>query len=211
VTDRSSRKEEQRERLLPQLHALVAERGLAHANLRFLASKTGTSARMLHYYFGSAEGLLDAVVEYERNQQKEALRHLVDSMTRASGGSTATNCNAEKSLRALEATIVAYFDYVTAPERRGFLRFYFELLATAARDPGRYEAFLGGNISGWVAYMQTAANEIAGLQIASEQIRAVLALARGFYIEVQSGVPVKDVRAAFIPALRMVLGGLTVS
>ncbi|MFW6213886.1 MAG: TetR family transcriptional regulator [Spirochaetota bacterium] len=195
---------------MPQLHALVAERGLAQANLRFLAAKTGTSARMLHYYFGSAEGLVHAVVEYERDQQKVALGRLFDSMRRASGSSTATSRNAEAGLRALETTIVAYFDYVTAPERRGFLRFYFELLATAARNPERYEAFLGGNVSGWVGYMQAAAKEIAGLEIASEHVRAVLALARGFYIEVQSGVPVKDVRAAFIPALRVLLAGLTV-
>lgn len=69
-------REERQQELLPHLYRLLSEHGLEAANLRLLARETATSARMLHYYFEGAEGLVHAVIEYERHQQRAQLTAL---------------------------------------------------------------------------------------------------------------------------------------
>lgn len=208
--ERQSREARQRE-LLPQLYRVLSEHGLQAVNLRLLARETGTSARMLHYYFGSAEGLLHAVIQYERDQQRQQLEALV----RGSGGmdaggapvgaaravpesgASAGASHPERADPAAYATglIMAYVDLVTEPARRGFMILFFEVHARAAREPERFGAFLEHATDDWVSYMQQAALAISGVRVPRGAVEAVLALARGGYLALLSGTPREEVRA----------------
>jgi AcrR family transcriptional regulator len=65
-----------REELLARVVAWFAEHGVGDTSLRTLAAGIGTSHRMLHYHFGSREGLLGAVVEAVERGEHAALVEL---------------------------------------------------------------------------------------------------------------------------------------
>ena len=197
--ERQSREARQQE-LLPQLYRVLSEYGLEAAHLRLLARETGTSARMLHYYFGSAEGLLHAVIQYEREQQREQLEALVRGSRGADTPSALAGSHAalpEGRDPATYATglIMHYFDLVTEPARRGFMILFFEVQARAARQPERFGAFLEHATDDWVSYMQDMATGIAGTAVSRGSVEAVLALVRGGYLALLSGSPRHQVRA----------------
>ena len=52
-----------RERLLASGAALFAEKGFGGVSVRSICKHAGTSMRMIHHYFESKEGLLDAIFE----------------------------------------------------------------------------------------------------------------------------------------------------
>jgi AcrR family transcriptional regulator len=65
-----------RDRLLSAAIAHFAAAGIADTSLRGLATRIGTSHRMLIYHFGSREGLLSAVVGVVEAAQRETLARL---------------------------------------------------------------------------------------------------------------------------------------
>lgn len=67
-----------REALLAKAVAWFAEHGVGDTSLRTLAGELGTSHRMLHYHFGSREGLLIAVVEAVERDERTMLARLLD-------------------------------------------------------------------------------------------------------------------------------------
>ncbi len=68
-----------RDELLGRAIAWFARNGVADTSLRTLATAIGTSHRMLHYHFGSREGLLGAVVEaVERDERATLARFLAE-------------------------------------------------------------------------------------------------------------------------------------
>lgn len=52
-----------RSRLLASGAYLIAEKGFDGASVRAICAHAGTSVNMIHHYFGSKQGLLDAIVE----------------------------------------------------------------------------------------------------------------------------------------------------
>ena len=209
--ERRSREARRRE-LLPRLYRVLSDYGLEAAHLRLLARETGTSARMLHYYFGSAEGLLHAVIQYEREQQREQLEAMVRGSEGAdAGGASVGSARGAPGVPAAPpqaappdgrdpasyatGLIVHYFDLVTEPARRGFMVLFFEVQARAARQPERFGAFLEHATDDWVSYMQDAAAGITGKAVSRGAVEAVLALARGGYLALLSGSPRDEVRA----------------
>lgn len=66
-----------REQLLARAVGWFAANGIGDTSLRTLAAALGTSHRMLHYHFGSREGLLAAVVEAVERGEQEAARSLL--------------------------------------------------------------------------------------------------------------------------------------
>lgn len=52
-----------RSRLLSSGARLIAEKGFDGASVREICADAGTSINMVHHYFGSKQGLLDAIVE----------------------------------------------------------------------------------------------------------------------------------------------------
>jgi len=67
-----------RDALLAKAVAWFAEHGVGDNSLRTLAAELGTSHRMLHYHFGSREGLLVAVVESVERAEKDMLARLLE-------------------------------------------------------------------------------------------------------------------------------------
>lgn len=69
-----------RDELLDRAIDWFAEHGIGDTSMRTLAAELGTSGRMLHYHFGSREGLLAAVVErVERGEQAVLAGYLEQS------------------------------------------------------------------------------------------------------------------------------------
>ena len=68
-----------RDELLGRAVAWFAENGVGDTSLRTLAAGIGTSHRMLHYHFGSREGLLSAVVQAVEQSEHAALVELAAS------------------------------------------------------------------------------------------------------------------------------------
>lgn len=66
-----------RDSLLARTVGYFASNGIADTSLRQLAEQIGTSHRMLHYHFGSREGLLAAVVGQVESEQRAHLMALV--------------------------------------------------------------------------------------------------------------------------------------
>ena len=66
-----------RDALLVRCLTVLRETGFSHLSLRDIATRVGTSHRMLLYHFGSREGLLAAVVEAVEAEQRAALAGLV--------------------------------------------------------------------------------------------------------------------------------------
>lgn len=101
----------------------VLEHGLNDASLRPLAKAAGTSDRMLIYHFGNKDGVISAL-----------LTHLADRFTQtlaAFGTGTAA------TQKALVADIMAA---QRRPEMAGFLRVWFDILASAARGEANHVA-----------------------------------------------------------------------
>jgi AcrR family transcriptional regulator len=65
-----------RDRLLEAAITYFAAEGIADTSLRALATRIGTSHRMLIYHFGSREGLLSAVVGVVEAAQRDTLARL---------------------------------------------------------------------------------------------------------------------------------------
>lgn len=69
-----------RDELLDRAVAWFAAHGIGDTSMRTLAAELGTSGRMLHYHFGSREGLLAAVVErVERGEQAVLAAYLAET------------------------------------------------------------------------------------------------------------------------------------
>lgn len=68
-------KEDKKEHILDTAEKVFAELGYEGASTRFLAGKAGVNMAMINYYFGSKDGLLQAVLERRmagmRNQLEE--------------------------------------------------------------------------------------------------------------------------------------------
>jgi len=60
----SDRSQDTRDDLLAAAHRLFARHGAVGVSLRQLASEAGVTPAMVHYYFGSKEGLYDAMLEH---------------------------------------------------------------------------------------------------------------------------------------------------
>ena len=69
-----------RDELLDRAVGWFAEHGIGDTSMRTLAAELGTSGRMLHYHFGSREGLLAAVVErVERGERAVLAGYLTET------------------------------------------------------------------------------------------------------------------------------------
>ncbi|MBX3213077.1 MAG: TetR/AcrR family transcriptional regulator [Labilithrix sp.] len=108
-------RDERRSELLDAAYTLIAEKGLEGLRTRDIAARAGVNISTLHYYFGTKEELLVAVVERVR-----------DTFTQRESGREP----GKETLRAhLES---AWRSFQTAPHLSVILQ---ELLARAQRDP----------------------------------------------------------------------------
>lgn len=68
-----------RDELLTRSLDWFRQHGVADTSLRTLASGIGTSHRMLHYHFGSREGLLAAVVQQVETAERDLLTSVLSA------------------------------------------------------------------------------------------------------------------------------------
>ncbi len=69
-SERPASGDRKREALLAAAYDLIADKGLAGLRTRDIVERAGVNISMLHYYFGTKEGLILAVVAHTREQWK---------------------------------------------------------------------------------------------------------------------------------------------
>lgn len=74
-----SDKADKRQVLVETAERLFAERGFEAVSVRELAAEAGVNVAMVSYYFGSKEGLFEAVIENKIPRTRTRLEHLVQS------------------------------------------------------------------------------------------------------------------------------------
>jgi AcrR family transcriptional regulator len=145
-----------RRELLGRLIAEVGERGLGDRSLRDLAAAVGSSHRMLHYHFGSREGLVAALVHAVEESQRALLQELAAEIG-----------DPGELMRAL-------WRRVAAPELRPFVRLFFECVAATGGE-GLTEPWLG---------LGPELAAVLGEEVDAVDLRIGVALTRGLLIEV---------------------------
>lgn len=154
-----------RDELLDRAVAWFAEHGIGDTSMRTLAAELGTSGRMLHYHFGSREGLLAAVVErVERGEQAVLAAYLAESADPFEAG--------------------ARFWPHVAQAAQTFAPLFFELAAHAMHGRDYAAPLRAWLASGWVDEV-AAAFVAAGVPADRADARARLAVAatRGLLLE----------------------------
>jgi AcrR family transcriptional regulator len=128
---------DRRARTLARATDYVLEHGLAGLSLRPLAAALGTSARMLLYDFGTKEQLIGEVLA-EARRREAAL--LVDY--RSTPGSTGAD------------TLRFVWQWISAEERKPFVRLFFEVYVDAFTHPERYPGGAGPMVADWLAVVR---------------------------------------------------------
>jgi AcrR family transcriptional regulator len=158
-----------RERLLDAVIEHFATEGLGDQSLRHIAAAVGSSHRMLHYHFGSRDGLLLAVAqEVEARTQGE-----LASTVQQAGWATDT-------------LIRHVWAYVADPELGPFERLFFALYGRALQGEDALRPLLDGDIARWLD-LNVAAARTAGIDATPEAIRVHarlgLAVVRGLLLD----------------------------
>lgn len=154
-----------RDDLLARAVAWFAAHGIGDTSLRTLAAALGTSHRMLHYHFGSREGLLAAVVEaVERGEQDTARRLLAEHDDPYAAGS-------------------AFWPHV-ADAAQTFAPLFFELAAAAMHDAPYAASLRTWLRHGWLELMTEGFRAVGHAEpAAAELARLSVATARGLLLE----------------------------
>jgi len=175
-----------RDAITARLHETLLDAGRVDLPLRTLGKKVGVSARMLMYYYGSREQLVLAVLAHERTLQQRDLSEL---------GTT----DPVEMLR-------AYFRWMTDASRLSRVRFFFDLVADAGRNPEQYGSFLRESLVGYWQEMMTRALRVADYADVPWDIPSLaLATARGLYLELIAGADPAALRRRydlFLAAMR---------
>jgi AcrR family transcriptional regulator len=127
------------EDLLDAIVGYFTKHGIADLSLRPLARAVGSSPRVLLYYFGSSEKMIDRALARLRERQRE--RYLEMPGTVPTAG--------------------AYFEIwkgMTSRESLPHFRLFFEVYGLALRHPRRYRGFLDAAINDWLDFVDNAAS-----------------------------------------------------
>jgi AcrR family transcriptional regulator len=151
--------------LLGKALAWFAHNGVGDTSMRTLAAQLGTSHRMLHYHFGSREGLLSAVVDAVERQERDQLAALLASYDDP-----------------FEAGLAFWSDVANAAQT--FAPLYFELAGQAMQGRPHASALREWLLLGWVEAL-TSLYAAAGHPPAraTELARLSLAMARGLLFD----------------------------
>lgn len=79
MSEEAADKQDKRQILMDTAERLFAERGFEAVSVRELAAEAGVNLAMVSYYFGSKEGLFEAIIENKIPRTRYALEHLVKS------------------------------------------------------------------------------------------------------------------------------------
>jgi AcrR family transcriptional regulator len=170
-TANPDRPDELIDRIVPYLVA----HGIADLSLRPLAKAIGSSPRVLLYYFGSSEKMIDRVLARLRERQ-HALYHQLSP-------AGAANAPARKKADPAKAYF-AIWKHMTSRASEPHFRLFFEIYGLALRHPRRYRAFLRSTIDDWLDFMDDAAMRKRYGRTTSRAIATVaMAAYRGFLLD----------------------------
>jgi AcrR family transcriptional regulator len=124
---------ERRTRTLARATDYVLERGLGGLSLRPLAAALGTSPRMLLYDFGTKERLIAEILAEARRREAALLVGY-----RSTPGSTGPE------------TLRFVWQWISADERKPFVRLFFEVYVDAVAHPERYPGGAGPMVADWL-------------------------------------------------------------
>jgi AcrR family transcriptional regulator len=151
-----------RDDLLARVLDDVAVHGIGDRSLRQLAESVGTSHRMLHYHFGSREGLVAAIVDEVESRQRSSLADAV-----ASGPAGLPP----------EDVILGLWRQVSSEELRPFVRLFFEALSVVGRDPDDHLT------ASWIDQADDLA-ALLGRPVDAVDLRHGVAVVRGLLVDV---------------------------
>lgn len=123
---------QRRAKTLAKATDYVLEYGIAGLSLRPLAAALSTSTRMLLYDFESKEKLISAILAEARRREAELLTE------------HATVAASPKEL------LQDVWYWISAPERRPFLRLFFEVYIDAITHPEAYSAEGKAMVTDWL-------------------------------------------------------------
>lgn len=135
-----------RQALLEQAAQYVLEHGLQDLALRPLAQALGTNARMLIYHFGSREHLITQVLTLAVSRQQAAMQDLA----------------AQQRFGGVGELLEAFWERLTAPQSRAFLRLLFEVDVLGFSGHPVYAGFAKGALEGWIGFIEGLLERILG-------------------------------------------------
>jgi AcrR family transcriptional regulator len=121
--------------LLNAILNYLARHGVADMSLRPMAGELGTSPRMLLFYFGSKEGLIQAVMD-ELHARLQA--SFVNEVQRRPG---------EPKL----PPIKRFWEWAMTGDNSDHLRLLYEMQVIAAQNPAEFQRYLERNSADWQA------------------------------------------------------------
>ncbi len=165
-TANAERPDELLERIVPYLTA----HGIADLSLRPLAKAIGSSPRVLLYYFGSSEKMIDRVLTRLRERQHALY-----------GAQLAQDSRSQAD------PAKSYFEiwkHMTSRASEPHFRLFFEIYGLALRHPRRYRTFLRSTIDDWLDFMDDAARQKRYGRSTSRALATIaLAAYRGFQLD----------------------------
>ncbi len=166
------------QRLLDGALDLLLTEGLKDMSMRALASRLGTSHRMLNYHFGSADGFWGALVNAARARQQETIRQ----------------AGLAKGL----PDLVTFWRAFTSETQLQLGRLMFEIFGKALSDRESHAAFLEGMFQTWLDLLTPRLQQ--ALQCTEAQARAMarlnMAVLRGLLMDLLATGDVAGTRRA---------------
>jgi AcrR family transcriptional regulator len=162
----------ERARLLELIVDYCVEHGVADLSLRRVALAVGSNNRMLLYYFGSKEGLVEA-----------ALLAAFDRYPRIGGALDLLQDDPVPLEQRLRRCWRGVSDELNMP----FLRLFFEVFGLAAHQPGRFGIYLDRVSHDWTERL-TAVVRAEGVPLKESRLlgREIVAIWRGLQFDLLS-------------------------
>ena len=183
----------ERQRLLALVADLILENGMLDLSLSGIARHIGSNNRMLLYYFGSKEHLLDeaALVAMSR------FPRLNDMIARLGEPGD------------LESRLQRAWSDIGTDENWAYLQMFFQRFGLALRDHGKNDAFLQRVGTGWVLDLQ-AIFECEGYpeRVARVAATQLVAVWRGLQFSMLCGVEREVLDAAYKESVHVLLAWL---
>lgn len=177
----------ERERLLGLVVDLILREGVIDLSLSALARKIGSNNRMILYYFGSKQELLEEA-SARAFEQYPLLEGLFDRLS---------------SPGPVEERLVRAWRDLSDPANHAYLRLYFQRFGVAMREEGEWNLFLGRQGSEWsdlvAAIMRAEGYDAATSRLVGLEI---VALWRGLQFLLLAGADAGDLDATYRFAVR---------
>jgi AcrR family transcriptional regulator len=155
-----------REDVLEKVISAITRAGLNNLSLRDIAREIGTSARMLIYYFGSYDALIQSIFIHLSIRHKNILNKVFS----------------ENEGKPYTEVFQIFIRTIYNAETKKALLLFIELYTKALRDPDKYRAFLDEVLHNWISEIE---NIIAPKYKKKKRLYATMILAfyRGLMLD----------------------------